>query len=216
MSRFNLSPVLGWAAAGGLAAALVVGVLAFTGAAGTWRSSGADAHDQAPASGGPPDAPLAARGLAGGYGWSATTPATHLGDQYRLVLTNGATAQQVVVRTVIMDHQTQTNTPVIVEVVRLAPGERREFVAVNTYGTANHFSTRLGTETTDLKVQVTVTDAAGEQTAAFNQSAFMVTPRGGGATGSGPRTAEGSGHHQGDGGHAQHRHTPPSQGAQGN
>lgn len=105
--------------------------------------------------------------------WSATSPATHRGDRYRLVLRNGATAQRVGVSTVIMDHRAHRNLEVIREVLQLAPGERRELTAENHYGTANHFSTRIAAQHEDLTWEVTLTNSAGEQTAWFNQHAFM-------------------------------------------
>ncbi len=56
----------------------------------------------------------------------------------------------------------------------LAPGEQRELTAMNEYGTANHFSTRIGSQNQDLKLQVTLTDASGDETARFDQGAFWV------------------------------------------
>jgi hypothetical protein len=122
------------------------------------------------------DSDQAADTVAGGaLSWSATSPATHLGDRYRLVIENAdAVEQPVVVRVIIMDHATMTNTPVVDEAFQLAPGEQRELTAVNDYGTANHFSTHLRSETPRLALTVTLIDAAGAETARFTQAAFQV------------------------------------------
>ncbi len=94
--------------------------------------------------------------------WKATSPAIQEGDRYDLVITNtGDEAQEAWIRTIIMDHRNHTNTDVVDERVELAPGEEREFTAVNDYGTANHFNTKIGSETKDLDLTVTITDAAG-------------------------------------------------------
>jgi hypothetical protein len=107
--------------------------------------------------------------------WSATSPATHLGDQYRLLVTNaGAEAQVIWVSALIMDHSAHTNIFKIVERVELAPGEEHVFTAVNDYGTANHFKTNVASETEDLTLVVTLTDASGEETTRFNEKAFWV------------------------------------------
>ena len=46
--------------------------------------------------------------------WSATSPATHQGDQYELVVTNtGAAPQSVLVATLIMDHRAHENSFVL-------------------------------------------------------------------------------------------------------
>lgn len=106
--------------------------------------------------------------------WSATSPATHQGDQYRLVVTNtGAAPQLVLVGTLIMDHRAHENSFVITEEVELAAGQERTFSARNDYGTANHFSTYIGTETQDVTLAVTLVDSAGTETARFNEKAFM-------------------------------------------
>src|SRR3712207_8136392 len=73
-----------------------------------------------------------------------------------------------------MAHPPPTNTTAVDESVELAPGEEREFTAVNDYGTANHFNTKIGSETNDLDLTVTITDAAGATTAWYNDAAFMV------------------------------------------
>jgi hypothetical protein len=113
------------------------------------------------------------------YLWSATSPATHKGDTYTIDIKNtGATSQKLYVRTVIMDHHTMTNSPVVTEEVTLDPGAEKTLTATNTYGTANHFVTRLLTETnTGLAVKVTLTDSAGQTTATFTQGAFWVQSR---------------------------------------
>ena len=109
--------------------------------------------------------------------WSATSPATHLGDEYTLVVTNaGAETQVVWVSALIMDHGAHTNTFKIVERVELAPGEEHVFTAVNDYGTANHFRTNVASETDDLTLLVTLTDASGEETTRFTDRAFWVRP----------------------------------------
>ncbi|GEM_PF-4757996 len=105
--------------------------------------------------------------------WAATSPATHKGDHYTLAITNGPTAQQVSVMTTIMDHSTHTNTPVIQQTFTLAPGETKTLAADNTYGTANHFQTRIGSQNQDLTFTVTIADSQGT-TATFNQRAFWV------------------------------------------
>jgi len=113
------------------------------------------------------------------YLWSATSPATHEGDTYTIDIKNtGTTSQKLYVRTVIMDHHTMTNSAVIKEEVTLDAGAEKKLIATNTYGTANHFVTRLLTDVNSgLTVQVTLTDSAGQTTATFNQGAFWVQSR---------------------------------------
>ncbi|MDQ3912561.1 MAG: hypothetical protein M3305_12490 [Actinomycetota bacterium] len=107
--------------------------------------------------------------------WKATSPAIHKGDQYSLVMTNtGDKDQKARVRSIIMDHSNHTNTNVVDEQVNLAPGEEREFTAVNDYGSANHFNTLIGSEKKDLDLSVKVADSSGNETAQFNQKAFLV------------------------------------------
>ncbi len=107
--------------------------------------------------------------------WSATSPATHLGDTYRLVVANtDAAPQRLWVRSSIMDHSTDTATLALDEPLELGPGERRELSAVNRYGTANHFTTGVASATRTLGLSVTITDAAGEETVRFNERAFQV------------------------------------------
>ncbi len=60
------------------------------------------------------------------------------------------------------------------EPLELKPGEEREFTATNDYGDANHFQTGIGSETQDLDLAVAVTDSAGNETARFNQEAFLI------------------------------------------
>lgn len=118
-----------------------------------------------------------AKGKIGGMPsqWKATSPAIHEGDQYKLLVTNtGDEAQDVLINTVIMDHRNHTNSAVVDERPELAPGEEREFTAVNDYGTANHFNTKIGSETKDLDLAVTITDAAGAEKAWYTDAAFMV------------------------------------------
>jgi len=117
------------------------------------------------------------KGKVGGmpFQWKATSPAIQEGDRYDLVVTNtGDEGQEAWIRTIIMDHRNHTNTDVVDERVELAPGEEREFTAVNDYGTANNFNTKIGSETKDLDLTVTITDAAGATTAWYNDAAFMV------------------------------------------
>jgi len=108
------------------------------------------------------------------FRWKATSPSTHEGDRYTLLVTNtGEEAQEARVRTVLMDHP-ENNTNVVEEQIVLEPGEEREFTADNDYGTAEHFSTIIGSETQDLDLAVSIVDAAGTETARFNQAAFQV------------------------------------------
>ena len=111
------------------------------------------------------------------YGWTATSPATHAGDQYQLVVTNGETPQTVYVRVMIMDHRNHSNIVVLQQRLELEAGEQRVLTAVNDYGTANHFQTAIGSETTDLTLEVSLTASDGERTAWFNQRAFMLRER---------------------------------------
>lgn len=143
-----------------------------------------------------------ANGKVGGmpFQWKATSPSTHEGDRYELTVTNtGDEAQEARVRTFIMDHSNHTNTDVIDEKVEIGPGEEREFTALNDYGEANHFNTFVGSETLDLDLAVTVTDAAGEETARFTDAAFMVQEKGSaGAKGKGKgKAADGHSHDEG-------------------
>lgn len=153
----------------GLTAVLVVAtVLIVTG------MSGADVSAGAPATGPTPEPHGAALPLPNTvYGWSATSPATHEGDTYTLALTNGATAQRIRVRVVIMDHAAGVNPLVLDERVDLAAGEQLVLTAVNDYGPANHFNTRIVSEQADLTFEVSVTDASDERVAWFNERAFM-------------------------------------------
>jgi len=165
MSRFRFLGCKRLVAASGVVAAF--GVAALTGAG--------IARGQEP-TGTPAAAPADHQSRLGlPISWSATSPATHLGDAYALVLENtGAAAQDVWVRALIMDHRAHTNTVVVAERVTLAPGEEQEFTAANDYGTANHFSTRIGSETHDLALTVTISDAEGEETARFTEAAFWM------------------------------------------
>ncbi len=109
------------------------------------------------------------------FQWKATSPSTHEGDRYDLTVTNtGDEAQEARVRTFIMDHRNHTNTDVVDEQVEIQPGEKREFTALNDYGEANHFNTFVGSETRDLDLAVSVTDAEGKETARFTGAAFTV------------------------------------------
>lgn len=123
--------------------------------------------------------------------WSATSPATHRGDRYTLVVKNtGEEDQRAMIHATIMDHRNHDDTTVVDEPLELAPGEERELTAVNDYGTANHFKTTIASETQDLGLTVTVTDSAGEETARFNQEAFLVREKeAGGQTNGGGSTS---------------------------
>ncbi len=108
------------------------------------------------------------------FRWKATSPSTHEGDRYTLLVTNTSEeVQEAQVRTVIMDHP-ETNTTMVEERIELEPGEEREFTADNDYGTAEHFNTVIGSETQDLELAVSIVDAAGTETARFKQAAFQV------------------------------------------
>jgi len=113
------------------------------------------------------------------YLWTATSPATHQGDTYTLVVKNtGSDAQKIVVRTVIMDHHEMHNMPVIRQELSLDPGAEETLTATNDYGDANHFATRILAESNSgLEIQVTLTDATGQETATFNQGGFWVRER---------------------------------------
>jgi hypothetical protein len=113
------------------------------------------------------------------YLWTATSPATHKGDTYTIVVKNtGTETQKLKVRTVIMDHRSMRNVPVIREEITLDPGAEETLTATNDYGDANHFSTRILSGTgTGLDLRVTLTDAIGQETASFNQGAFRVQER---------------------------------------
>lgn len=128
------------------------------------------------------------------FQWKATSPSIHEGDRYYLTVTNtGDEAQEARILTNIMDHRNHTNTDVVDEQVELEPGEEREFTPVNDYGTANHFNTKIGSETRDLDLAVRVTDAAGEETARFTDAAFMVQEgAGAGAKGKGKGKGKGT------------------------
>ena len=109
------------------------------------------------------------------FQWKATSPSTHEGDRYDLTVTNTSDeVQEARVRTVIMDHRNHTNTDVVDEQVEIEPGEEREFAALNDYGEANHFNTFVGSETRDLDLAVSLTDAEGAETARFTGAAFTV------------------------------------------
>jgi hypothetical protein len=136
------------------------------------------------------------------FQWKATSPSTHEGDRYDLTVTNTSDeVQEARVRTVIMDHRNHTNTDVIDEQVEIEPGEEREFTALNDYGDANHFNTIIGSETRDLELAVSVTDAEGAETARFTGAAFTVQEKAdAGAKGKGKgkgEKAEGHSHDEG-------------------
>ena len=106
--------------------------------------------------------------------WKATSPSTHEGDRYTLLVTNNSDeVQEAQIRTRLMDHP-EVSTTVIDEKIKLEPGEERELTTVNDYGTAEHFSTIIGSETQDLGLSVSIDDAEGKETAQFNQAAFQI------------------------------------------
>jgi hypothetical protein len=145
-------------------------------AATTFGIAGVIAKESTPAAG----SEKRGRGLrAYPFLWTATSPATHKGDTYTIVVKNtGTEAQKIVVRTVIMDHRAMHNLPVIRQELTLEPGAEQTLTAVNDYGDANHFGTRiLSPSNTELEIQVTLTDVAGHETASFNQGAFSVQDR---------------------------------------
>jgi hypothetical protein len=134
------------------------------------------------------------------FQWKATSPAIHEGDRYDLTVINTSDeVQEARVRTVIMDHRNHTNTDVVDEQIDIEPGEEREFTALNDYGDANHFNTIIGSETRDLELAVSVTDAEGAETARFTDAAFMVQEKTG-AKGKGKgkgKAADGHSHDEG-------------------
>ena len=115
---------------------------------------------------------------AGGSLWTATSPSTRTGDTFSLSLTNRSASQlSILISTIIMDHQAHHNETAIKEQFELAAGDSRTFEAINAYGQANHFSTRMiaGTgETADLGVEAIIVDASGVQTTSFNERAFWI------------------------------------------
>jgi hypothetical protein len=144
-----------WILVGGIAAVVVVPVLAVT--------LGFLAPGQAQAGPGLP------------VKWKATSPTTNLGDKYSLLITNiGDEPQQVNVNAYVMDHRAKANTPLVKDQLKLAPGEERELTAVNNYGTATHIMTKLGSRTQDLDLSVKLTDSSGKETARYDQGAFWV------------------------------------------
>jgi hypothetical protein len=144
-----------WVLLGGIAAVVVVPVLAVT--------LGFLAPGQAQTGPGLP------------VKWKATSPATKSGDQYSLLLTNTSNKdQRVGANVAIKDHSTKTSTTMINKEVELAPGEERELTAVNDYGRGMHFMTQLGSQTQDLNLLVKLTDSSGKETAQYDQGAFLV------------------------------------------
>ena len=150
-----------WALLGGIAAVLVVPVVAV--ALGFLT----------------PDSAQAGPGLP--VKWKATSPATDPGDRYSLIVTNtGDEAQWIGANATVKDHSTRTNTTLINKQVQLAPGEERELTAINDYGRGMHIMTQLGSETQDLDLTVKLTDSSGKETAQYNQGAFRVQQKAGG------------------------------------
>ena len=172
-------------AVGALVIALVGGVVYVSGASQTLAAARADpaGGPHAPA-GGPAtpkhdplqdDPQFRTAAAKGHFRWSAVSPATHKGDHYTITLTNGATAQQVALYVMLMDHRAHQNTPELREIVSLAPGERRSFEADNNYGVANHWATRVATDTKDITWDIAIKDGGGT-IAAFNQRGFLQFP----------------------------------------
>jgi len=148
----------------------LVGLMAVFGSSGATMAHG---HGASAGGGGGGGGGQAGAGLP--VRWKATSPAVHLGDRYTVVVKNtGEEEQQTRVTAEIMDHSTQTNTTVIDELPKLAPGEEREFEAVNDYGTADHFVTRARSATEDISLGVRITDEAGEEIVRFSEKAFLV------------------------------------------
>lgn len=151
-----------------------------------------------------------------GFLWSATSPATHLGDVYTLTATNTGTAPvKVWVFSIVMDHRAHHNEVVIQEEFALAAGEAREVTATNEYGTANHFSTRIVTDAADapaLALAVTVVDGSGQEAASFNQLAFMIDSREELAARREARQAERRGLRRRKRGHEEHEEVDGTQG----
>jgi hypothetical protein len=113
-----------------------------------------------------------------GYLWSAASPATHQGDVYTLTSTNpGTTPVKLWVFTILVDRRHAHREVVVKEEFELAAGESRVLTATNGYGSANLFSTQIVTDaaaTAALHVTVTLTDASGQETASFNEQAFLI------------------------------------------
>ena len=85
--------------------------------------------------------------------WQATSPSTHEGDTLTAVFTNkGSSALTVWPSIIIMDHMNHHNESVVDEEFELPAGGERTFTAVNDYGVANHFSTRMLAATGDPAV----------------------------------------------------------------
>ena len=144
-----------WVLMGGIAAVVVVPVLAVT--LGFLAPSDAQTGPGLPVK------------------WKATSPTTNLGDKYSLLVANTADEpQQVNVNAYVMDHRAKVNTPLVKDQLKLAPGEERELTAVNDYGTATHIMTKLGSKTQDLDLSVKLADSSGKETARYDQGAFWI------------------------------------------
>lgn len=113
-----------------------------------------------------------------GYFWQATSPSIHLGDTLTATFTNRGSAPLTIWPSIIiMDHPNHHNESVVDEELELAAGAERVFTAVNNYGVANHFSTRMVTDASDpamLGIDITIVDASGTLTTQFNERAFWV------------------------------------------
>jgi hypothetical protein len=137
-------------------------------------------NDDDPTGSGPKRSPAELRETFAQYGfrWSATSPATHQGDEFALTLSNrGDAALKILPRVTIMDHASHYSFLVIEEEFELAAGATRELTVKNDYGVANHFSTNMFVDTgesTLLGVSVTIRDAAGAETASYNERAFWI------------------------------------------
>ncbi len=113
-----------------------------------------------------------------GYLWRATSPSIHEGDTLTAVFTNrGSSALTIWPSIIIMDHPNHHNESVVDEELELAAGAERIFTAVNDYGVANHFSTRMLAATGDpavLGIEFTIVDATGTLRTQFNERAFWI------------------------------------------
>lgn len=113
-----------------------------------------------------------------GYLWQATSPSIHVGDTLTAVFTNRSDSTLTIWPSIIiMDHPNHHNESVVDEELELPAGAEHTFTAVNDYGDANHFSTRMLAATGDpaeLGIEITIVDATGQLTTQFNERAFWV------------------------------------------
>lgn len=137
-----------------------------------------------------------------GYYWRATSPSIQLGDTFTAVMTNrGQSELTIWPSVIIMDHTKHHNESVIDQEVTLPAGGQQTFTAVNEYGVANHFSTRMVASTGDrsvLGIDVQIVNAEGTQTAQYNELAFMINTADEMAAIREEKRKEGEGHHHMD------------------